>query len=316
MIHFQNLGQICKNKLTTSEREILVFSPYINANAFEKIFSNINDDVHVSIVTTWDINDIKYGASDLLAYEKARRLGFQFLISPNIHLKTYLVDHKELLTGSANLTNRGMGFVRNSNIETLVEIDSCPNDYLCHLLSILHDSILVDDDLFEFFKSKIGKIEKLPVDEESQSAIDGELLSRKRFLVSELPMSESVKFIFDTLRDTKKIDDLYTYCVFHDLVKYNMSNIKAHNLNEFKKQFAYEFFKHPFISKLVNYLDEPKSFGNVKAWIQNNCADIPVPNRRELTLNVRVLFDWFVELDNKRFEVKKPNYAEVIFKKG
>ncbi len=76
------------------------------------------------------------------------------------------------------------------------------------------------------------------------------------------------------------------------------------------------FFKHPFIVKFVASLNKSKSFGRVKEWIQRNCTNVPVPNRRELTANVRTLFDWLIELDPDSFVVERPRHAEVLFRKN
>ena len=316
MIHFQNLSNIIRERVRASKKDVLAFSPYMTTNALTSIFDEISNEVHVFLVTTWNVNDIRYGSSDISAFEYSKKKGFQFYLNQRIHLKTYLADNTKLLTGSANLTYKGVGLAKNSNYETMVEIDKCPNDYLCYLLSILNNSVLVNEEIYEYFQSKCKNFIGKKVDDETQEEINQAIFDKKKFLVSELPMSESVGSIFNTITNLDKADDFTKLCAFHDLVKYNMNNYNADSLSEFQEAFSKEFFRHPFIVKLVEFLDESQSFGRVKAWIQSNCTDVPVPNRKELTSNVRILFDWLTELDSKHFEVKRPNYAEVIFKKS
>ena len=44
----------------------------------------------------------------------------------------------------------------------------------------------------------------------------------------------------------------------------------------------------------------------MKEWVQDNCTDVPVPSRRELTGNVQVLLEWFVALGDGRYVVDVP----------
>jgi hypothetical protein len=56
-------------------------------------------------------------------------------------------------------------------------------------------------------------------------------------------------------------------------------------------------------------------FGGVKQWIQENCTDVPVPSRRELSGNIQVLYKWIVGLSDGKYEVNIPGeHSEVISK--
>ena len=49
-----------------------------------------------------------------------------------------------------------------------------------------------------------------------------------------------------------------------------------------------KFFEHPFIQRIAQFLTPCGQFGEIKQWIQDNCTDVPIPSRRELTGNVQV----------------------------
>ncbi len=244
IIHYNNLGDIVAEEFKKSQKEILIFSPYITTNALKKILDPVSSGVHVSIITTWKVQDIAYGASELASYEFAKKRGFQFFLNQQIHLKTYLSDHKKVITGSANLTNNGMGFSSNPNKETLVETDCCPGDYLHYLLSILRDSKLVDDEIFAYFKEKSQEIKIDKISDSVQENIDKDAFKEKKdsFLVSELPMSSSVEVIYEIIKEQKICSMIRTkYCAFHDLAKYNISYNELTSMDDFKKKNASKF---------------------------------------------------------------------------
>jgi hypothetical protein len=102
-------------------------------------------------------------------------------------------------------------------------------------------------------------------------------------------------------------------CVFHDLANYGIP--LGLTLLEFKDRLRKSFFSHPFIKRIDEFIAPEAYFGRIKEWIQSNCTDVPVPSRRELTGNVQVLLEWFVELGDGRYKVDVPGrYSERIRK--
>jgi len=55
-------------------------------------------------------------------------------------------------------------------------------------------------------------------------------------------------------------------------------------------------------------------FGEVMAWIQKSCTNAAVPNRRDLTENIQVLYKWMVYLGEGKCKVDRRNYSERIIK--
>ena len=54
-------------------------------------------------------------------------------------------------------------------------------------------------------------------------------------------------------------------------------------------------------------------FGEVKLFIHNNCSDVPLPRRWEITENIQILYRWIIKLGNGKYAVDKPNHSERIF---
>ena len=55
-------------------------------------------------------------------------------------------------------------------------------------------------------------------------------------------------------------------------------------------------------------------FGEVKAFIHNNCSNVPLPRRWEITENIQILYRWIVKLGNGKYGIDTPNHSERLFK--
>src|SRR6185437_10490573 len=176
--------------------------------------------------------------------------------------------------------------------------------------------IHVDDELYSQLQSWYEKQEKIivkSIDIEEITSIN----QRESFLISALPMTKDIVMLevsYQKLNSGLEISDKETRdCIFHDLANYN---IPLHlTKEEFISILKKSFFTHPFIKKIDEFIDPEAYFGSIKEWIQNNCTDVPVPSRRELTANVQVLYNWFEKLGDGKYVIDVPGaYSERIRK--
>ena len=86
----------------------------------------------------------------------------------------------------------------------------------------------------------------------------------------------------------------------------NRFNFATRDEDQFLKKLKIQFFAHPFIQKIDEFINPEAYFGSIKEWVQNNCTDVPVPSRRELTGNVQVLYDWFEKLGDGKYVIDVP----------
>ena len=143
------------------------------------------------------------------------------------------------------------------------------------------------------------------------------MYKKKSFLISALPMSRTVDEFAQCYLDIEKnntIEDTeMRNCAFHDIANYSIPiGLSA---DEFRIKLKEAFFKHPFIIKMDGFIENGEHFGSIKAWIQDNCVDVPVPSRRELTANVQVLLKWFEDLGDGLYVVDVPGrHSQRIYK--
>ncbi|KKF99583.1 hypothetical protein DU86_11230 [Methanosarcina mazei] len=298
-----------KDYISNSNRELIIISPYIQINALDNLLSNCK--AKVTIITTWKLRDIQLGTSELELYNYCKEKNIFLYLNQRVHLKTFINDYSSCLFGSANITFKGLALVENYNYELITKVEKLNIDSILYFKQILNESVLVNNEVYEMYKEKINELEDLP-DTEEPNLIDIE--SRSKFLISALPMSWDIDELFQLYSSGFKTESKEKInCAIHDIVLYQIPlNL---NYNDFKELLNERFFISPFVIKLLDFIDgEPRYFGRVKEWIQNNCEDVPVPSRRDLTGNIQVLYNWIVDLSNGKYQVDRPNYSERIYR--
>lgn len=295
--------------LESAHSEIIIFSPYINPSVLKNILPNTN--VNISIITTWKLSDLWFGSSSLETFTYANGNSIKLFINNRIHLKACLVDWKKCISGSANITQNGLGLSSNYNFELNSKNDHIDSETSLYLRSIIAESKLVTVSMYEEFKKaleKLPNVPKMPKVEDDLGAIDND------FLISVLPMSYNINtmyLLYDNNYETDNEEEMN--CALHDVALYKVPKDLARN--DFYKHLSKVFFDMLFIKKLLEFIgEEGKYFGEVKEWIQNNCSDVPIPSRRDLTGNIQVLYKWIVELSDGLYDVDRPNYSERIYK--
>ena len=106
-------------RCTAAERIVLV-APYIKLNALGMTLDKIGSDTIVQCFTRWTPLDIKVGASDIECRTLVKSKGGSFRLHNQLHAKYYRADDY-FLTGSANLTQSGLGLSNSPNLEILTQ---------------------------------------------------------------------------------------------------------------------------------------------------------------------------------------------------
>lgn len=315
-VYFSKLHEALFLKLQDAVHYVTLYSPYIKKEVVERLISNVGSDVKIQVICSWKIEDLAKGVSDIEVYPLLKNKGHHLFYCPSLHLKTFLFDDEYLLTGSANLTSKGLGICKDANLETLVEIDPIPNDYAIYLRNILMNSFLITDEIFNQMTKMVSTFsEKNDCDawelNELEKNFRDIIMKKDYFLISELPMTNSPKELYEKIINIKA-GSIVEPVVTHDIALYALGQKEWDNAEEFENYLSDKFFSHPFIKELCGFIDRPRRFGEFKEWVQNNCTDVPVPSRRELTGNVQVLYGWLKDLGKDKFEYSRPGHSEIL----
>jgi len=295
--------------LGCADNEIIIFSPYIRLDALKELLGDTNK--QVTLITTYKLKDLWSGASDINLYPYASENSYKIFINNNLHLKTYIIDWSKFIFGSSNLSGHGLGMHASYNLELNSDVRFLDIEVELYLHQILTESILLDDMLYkQIYMAYQSLPEPVQIDDIKLEKYSHE----KDFLISSLPMTKSITRLYELITGGFITDDKEELdCAIHDCALYQIPTVISFEvyLDILKER----FFNSAFIQGLIEYIEsKERYFGEVKEWIQLNCADVPVPSRRTLTANIQVLFKWIVELSDGKYIVDRPHYSERIYR--
>lgn len=317
-ICFQDLSNFICSHLSDAENNVSIFSPFISLPALNQIMAVASEDFRVEVITRWQTLDFILGSASLELFDLCATKGWSLYFNPRLHLKTVLFDYQSLILGSANITGRGLGLKHPSNYEVLSHIRDPSRSYLLYLEQIKSESALVTDEVVAQLRQALDALEiHLPIDHNQLSVVVEELYQsakhRNFFLISELPLCKDISSLYQaTINPEINLDAETLATARHDIIKYSLLSKSYQSEANFRVFLTQKFFSHPFIQAVCFFIDRPRRFGEVRAWVQENCTDVPVPTRRSLSDNVNVLYNWLVELGQDRFITYRPNHTEMI----
>lgn len=287
----------------TGAETTFLFAPYVRADIAARLLDGMRN--RIVIVTTWDPADLRSGSSDVGLYPLCRERGYSLYVNGDLHLKVYSVGLGDAVLATGNVSRRGL--LPGGNYEAGAMVVLAPADRL-FLEGIRRGARLVDDSMYNAVKEWLDDNRAEPAEIPALGDITPEQ-GRDDFLISALPMTRSVDELAAgyarVAEGMQPSDDAETAaCVYHDLANYDMP--EGLDGGQFRQELATRFFDHPFIRRIDGFIDPEAYFGRIKEWVQDNCTDVPVPSRRELTGNVQVLLEWFVALGGGRYEVDVP----------
>ena len=108
------------------------------------------------MISRWDKGDLLSKVSDLEVYDFCKKKGWSFEILENLHAKFYLMDNEDLISGSLNLTSRGIGLLPISNKEFGFYFKALEED-LKNINIFLEDSLEVNDEIYNEYSKYIEK---------------------------------------------------------------------------------------------------------------------------------------------------------------
>lgn len=114
-------GEILTSFLATATESAWLVAPFMISRATKRALEAIPERVNrITVVTRWRPDDVAAGVSDLGVLDVVTsRQGAKLLIHPRLHAKVYRADAATIV-GSANLTDKALGWVADANLELLV----------------------------------------------------------------------------------------------------------------------------------------------------------------------------------------------------
>ena len=296
-----------KECLKNCKDEIIVCSAFITMKGIEWFYNNLqNKKINCRVISRWDRGDLLSKVSDIEVYNFCKKMGWSFEIIENLHAKFYLMDQKDLISGSLNLTAKGFGLVPISNKEFGNYFEAIDED-LININIFLEDAIKITDEIFNEYKKY--------------------LKDNKDFVIQQLPeLPEKIKnlkekkltklwvhdFLFNEPENLLNNFNENTEDLIHDRSLLNISSQDDLSLETIKLNFVNLDLYKWFIKQIKNKDNKSFSFGELSALIHNSLFDDPKPYRKEIK-NLQANFFKFLELLKfENLKIERPNYSQVI----
>ena len=300
---YWNSDRAFRNVLDDQTTQIFI-SPFIQRHALETLLAQSRN-TNLKIITRWNPQDICSGVSDIDIYPYLCEQHLPLYIHPDIHLKLLITETAAFLM-SSNITNRGLGLSNKSNVEVGCFVTLAHPDWI-NIYKLLDESVRVTDTIYEmaiqYRDANSVAPRSLP-----ELKLEDEI---RGFSILDLPATESPTTLREYYFHIQTNVGQHSNACIHDLLNFQIRP----NLNEdeFIENLRHAFRAKPFITSFVQYLRNRSSlsFGQVKQWLQQTCADQPTPYRWELTENTQYLYIW-LDYFFEEISWDRPNYSMVI----
>jgi len=282
-VHTYIEERICENQQVR-----FLISPFIKLAALKRLIELCDDLSQLKVVARWDKSDLISGASDLDIYPFLKELKIPLFIHPHIHLKLFVFDDQWAFHTSGNITKKGLGLSYKHNIEIGVHVSLNHDDWK-NIYSLLEESRRVDDDLYAKAKKYVDEHAR---DQPKLPPLKIHEVDSKPFSRLSLPASDHPDILFTFYKDNSaKQSPVASH--MHDMLLYHIPpNLDR---DDFFDHLRDRFTNQPFIIALATFIreaEDARRFGEVTAWLQDNCTDRPTPYRWELKEVTARLYDW------------------------
>lgn len=282
-----------KKELQSAITSVQIITAYCKENAFMRLNAFISDVVKEKrLLVRFRMEDILKGSTDFSVVESGLKSGWKVYIRFDLHAKTYIVDNKSGLIGSANVTNLGLSVGKKGNMEmaTLVDVEAQDIDKINRLFD---DAICVDELLLSELKIQIER-------------------AKNTGIQANYTWDESIICQFNP-----HIDTLFSYELPEDFSMAEgeyfsfMDETFTGDINKFKNTFRWS---NAYLW-LMTILKENKGclyFGALTEKLHNALVSDPKPYRRDVKNMLANLLALIVWLDMEEIMIDVPNYSQRV----
>ena len=295
MLIYRHLEEYLAMQLKTVQKELVVFCPFIKTKVLKRLIQNL--EIDITIVTTWRKKNFIHGSSDAELFSFSKENNITLLKHPNLHMKIWVLDDENIISTSANISERALGGVEPSNREFMNSLKSMDNYDKNAFKDILKESSAVTEDDYLAVKDlKPVKIEEEPPIE----------LKEEMNIISldDLPRTATLEELWDNYSNDIKNDNF-----IHDYQLFDLLPGLTHDA--FLRIIYKVLFEKEIIKALTMRLREKEMYwGEVKLWLRGQ-VDVSEWQNYELNDCIDVIYNWLPSLKSQ-YSIKKPNYSEQI----
>lgn len=147
-------------ELHKASDSVQIITAYCKEKTLKHLDSEISTEVlEKKLLVRFRLDDVIKGSTDFGILDYGMKHGWKVYVRFDLHAKTYIVDNKRGLVGSANVTNSGLSIGKTGNMEMAAFVDIEPKD-IEKIGGLFNDAILVDTEILENLKQQFNSIEE------------------------------------------------------------------------------------------------------------------------------------------------------------
>lgn len=269
----------------------------ITAFCKEKILKYLNSEISSGVqekklLVRFRLDDVLKGSTDFGILSYGMEHGWKVYVRFDLHAKTYIVDNKRGLVGSANATNSGLNIGKAGNMEMAAFVDVEPDD-IEKIGSLFNDAILVDEKILENLKQQFDSVEK----KENTEGYSWDSSIMKLFN----PHIETL-FSYELPEEFELINGEYLQFLDESF---------DGNKEKLKETFRWSNAYLWLLDTLRNS-DGCMFFGELSASLHNAVVSDPKPYRKDIKLMLANLLKLIEELEMEEIVIDRPNYSQRV----
>ena len=282
-----------EKELASARKSVQIISAYCKLDSIKKLARHIDSSVDDKrLMVRFRLSDIVAGSTDFDILDYCLCNGWKVYIRFDLHIKTYIVDDKRGIVGSANATRSGLTNPINGNQELAVLVSLEEHDQI-RISKLFDEAIPVDDVLLNKLRQQIEDNKSLEKPKHLQWGKDildlfnpkvdtlfsHELPAREKYL-----SGEYIDFLDETFDgDLEKI-----------AAKFRWSN-------------AYLWLKTT-ISENGNEM----YFGALSAALHSALVEDPKPYRKDVKILLANMLSLIERWGTDEFIIDRPNYSQRV----
>ncbi|MBR1537328.1 MAG: hypothetical protein IJ630_10355 [Treponema sp.] len=284
------------SELQSAQNSVRIVSAYCKKAAFEKLDSHISNSVSTrQLLLRFRLADILHGSTDFEVLDYCAQNKWQVFIRFDLHAKTYIIDNKRGIVGSANMTSSGLNLneIGNYEMATIVPLE---NSDIAKIDRLFGEAVLVTPAIFEKMKKELEDAKENTQATPSQSW-SASILNLFTPTVNTLFSHE--------LPETNEIPAQKGICSQFLDFKFNG------DFSELKEKFRWSN-AYLWLLQTLKKNDGCMYFGQLSAELHNALVSEPKPYRRDVKVLLSNLLEWCQKLNMEEVEIDRPNHSQRI----
>lgn len=282
-----------KKELKCATTSVQIITAYCKESSLTHLNNCIDGKVKDKrLLVRFRMDDILNGSTDFSVIERGMAQGWKIYIRFDLHAKTYIVDNKRGMVGSANITNSGLGIGRNGNMEIAALVDVEQKD-IKKINKLFDDAILVDNVLLDKLKAQIDAVDLI-----------GESKSHS--------WDASITTMFNPC-----IETLFSYELPEDFTLSEGEYISfldetyVGDIQKLRESFRWSN-AYLWLLTILKESEEGLYFGELSQKLHNALISDPKPYRRDVKLMLANLLNLVEKLEMGEVVIDRPNYSQRV----